>query len=1636
MRTWFVFGAFLLSAMALAGQTALSPGEVILVKTCLGTAEPASAPVEPSGNLAIAVMADTLREEELAQVRQEIASFYQASKLQSLRVAAINGSEVQFAGPFRTRALLQTGLTELLHAAPGVSDAAPLRFYSYLGNLASQFGSGWSRLVLVGRFPATDGELTGFTEGWLATQFRAAKLRVSYWTPSGEDSEILSAVAPATGGVLLAEGMGAMVSTLKQRGEFREISWADPKPAAGIRVCPLTLVGSNGQTVMTIPSIAAATGAVVPELERYAQLREKVKSLAGTLSQPQLSAEQASQAEADLNLALEINPREEETLRLGAGLYKRSGNDAKLAALLDTLAPLAPNEPALFTDLGHSRYRLQDWDAAERALVRARELKPGDAQVAEELARIHLTRQDDRGALPYLEESLADNAGSQELWLLRADAAARLNDWQRTADSVEHAIVLGGVPLTRRTALVRLYLEHQMPDRALLHVRAVAANLPADSAVRIEYAGFLDQLQQPDEALTAWKRVLEVDSKLELAHYRITRLLIDKASLEPALAASQAGLEAAPRSARLYLAKAEVLEKKDQFYEARRTLRQISATLPDPALLERLAEMEDAGGENAARYYRKLVEAGNSSPVLLTRGLDAALRDGDSEDAAWFQARQTGGASAGTTRTRGGTVSIPGGLAALSFVARSRPSSPERFLVEYARTSARNLEVFDKKAGEAYTESIREHFHRIAELSALGTAKGGGVTVTIAAQDKKNQKSAEKVLDLLGWKMRTAKQGVTLEPAEKGSRAKHQETASALAIDEVGMQQALEAGKPFSFEIPLESAGVALGEETWRNQFYSKEKYPGGLAEAIASDVRLAETYAALGQMDANTAAVLVSAVPLKTLADKYSLMLLQYSSALAVERGRATVPGGDAAETIWTSLVGANPRQPGPFFRALLAKQDGKMLAYYSALSELDIQHQRFFTRTASRTGKFYELFKDSPETQRSKSRHIQPGSFVEFLSEVPLDTDGSVDFPGSPEVWMVVKGQSRSTGNVAKMMKKLKRAVAPDVEDEILLRLAGTRYKESKTERSELDNFLAVMRIDEHRSDPLDEASALLLAQHYAEDGAAYPFFATLTGLGEKQFTQFFTLAEEWRAASEAEKNARLATLNALVKILCLAQQAGTLDEAQAATLFGKVMDGLEHAASPAARTAASLDLTREILASAKKGGASPDEAMRNLLLGPSVPERQAAYSQVLELQKIPSLEAVMALADAARNLALGKGAPAAQIQVLETRASALSAGEATKELGLKGKERQSVEGFQTRRLPEIVKQLREKTTKKKVNPKDLEKLAQDYLEEIDAPVRWALEGVVYAYFLSPDDLLVSEDPLLLRKHQFVTLAAGQKSPHLFEPADLTQSSEKAGSYFTGGFADFGDAAGLAAAMSSKLGGETGGVVAAKQISALRSTHWDQLREQDLRLLGLKVSVAREWIVRSASQPELAAGLAESALGLLSLTRRADLLGALADGNWSSAWSLVTLSDLYFLGDRYLERYPKDPWQSPATVALRREIGRDDGARLQWLGAEFDDTLGCSHPHLHSAPPYEEYEKDLFPTRLAERTAEFKLYLARYADAAGMPAANLETMAEPAARAVMKKMQLTDLHDWRSALAAFAGFNDKIAEEALAKR
>lgn len=66
-------------------------------------------------------------------------------------------------------------------------------------------------------------------------------------------------------------------------------------------------------------------------------------------------------------------------------------------------------------------------------------------------------------------------------------------------------------------------------------------------------------------------------------------------------------------------------------------------------------------------------------------------------------------------------------------------------------------------------------------------------------------------------------------------------------------------------------------------------------------------------------------------------------------------------------------------------------------------------------------------------------------------------------------------------------------------------------------------------------------------------------------------------------------------------------------------------------------------------------------------------------------------------------------------------------------------------------------------------------------------ALSGYVYAASVDPDALLVSEDPKLLSRHQFVTEDTAGKPPFVFVPAALVESNTSPGSFVKGGFGNF---------------------------------------------------------------------------------------------------------------------------------------------------------------------------------------------------------------------------------------------------------
>jgi hypothetical protein len=289
-----------------------------------------------------------------------------------------------------------------------------------------------------------------------------------------------------------------------------------------------------------------------------------------------------------------------------------------------------------------------------------------------------------------------------------------------------------------------------------------------------------------------------------------------------------------------------------------------------------------------------------------------------------------------------------------------------------------------------------------------------------------------------------------------------------------------------------------------------------------------------------------------------------------------------------------------------------------------------------------------------------------------------------------------------------------------------------------------------------------------------------------------------------------------------------------------------------------------------------------------------------------------------------------------------------------------------------------------------------------------------------------------LLLRKHHYFNYSGdGHQSTNV--DSDFRKDSEGVGSYFVGGFGRFALAAGAAAAVGWKSGGPGAGESIVAEVAAIRAAPWNRLEESDLRLVSLRISVAREWIFESARRPELLQALGEETQGLLSLTRRADLLNGIESRNWRKVWASALLPDLFSLGGRYLDHFKTDPWSSPVTTALRAVVATNDGSRLRILGSIKYHTFGCGHPHIFTDAPYEEYERQFLPAEIAERSAEFKLFLAFLADNIGLQPSALVNVAETLAQKAFGAAQMSNFGDWRSLLAAYASVTPDDLRQAL---
>ena len=539
-----------------------------------------------------------------------------------------------------------------------------------------------------------------------------------------------------------------------------------------------------------------------------------------------------------------------------------------------------------------------------------------------------------------------------------------------------------------------------------------------------------------------------------------------------------------------------------------------------------------------------------------------------------------------------GEAPVPGGMKAFSAIAeiQEEPSYHDFFL-QYCRAIASTVSGVENRTLNA-APAINAFVAAVGELEQLGERRSDRILVRLAVDTDEHRRLTGRVLTLLGWKLTSSDGHFSAEPGDQAIDGLRQRFPAALGIDELAMRSAIESGREFQFEIPIESARL-VGGSAWSVLLKGVPEFTGGPAEAFIRDARYARLYAGVGAMEPEAAGALVSSLGLANLIVKYSPMLAEFGGALAVSEGRVLVPGGAKADKQWATLVGANPESPGLFFRALLDKDQGRMLSFYFDLAHADTAHQQFFAGPTARLDGFYKWYRESLAQTYFIQRNNRWQTAI--LQDLRLDSSGRVVFPGGRQSWGP--------------------AAASDAE--LLLR------------QPSLQPLANIVRLENRRGAPLDAESVAILVRHRDEWRYLLPYMEKLPGLGAPEFRALASFTD--RAKLAGDRQTILGDWHSLVELMVLASQAGSLDATQAAQTFRLACETIR-GDNPSAEA---LSVLR-----AMAGGAEDlDEAVPSRLLRLTGPRREA-FDRVKELQHVPALRSLSHPPDGRSTLAALSG------------------------------------------------------------------------------------------------------------------------------------------------------------------------------------------------------------------------------------------------------------------------------------------------------------------------------------------------------------------------------------------------------------
>ena len=637
---------------------------------------------------------------------------------------------------------------------------------------------------------------------------------------------------------------------------------------------------------------------------------------------------------------------------------------------------------------------------------------------------------------------------------------------------------------------------------------------------------------------------------------------------------------------------------------------------------------------------------------------------------------------------------------------------------------------------------------------------------------------------------------------------------------------------------------------------------------------------------------------------------------------------------------------------------------------------------------------------------------------------------------------------------------------EAKILTEMFSSRDEAGRQIPTRLEAFLAIVRLEKHWGKPLNEESVSLLLENFMEHKPLFPYLAALPPLETLQLREFFQAVRNLDSLKSLNLGLIAGDFQCLLKLLSLLYENGAITENQASWVLKDLSQRFATAKTDTEFTTASfliLDSLKKNLQDAATAthnekipvrssgdGAGPDESTSIGTTNNDIDEllyaafagtsnitqvkldtgeievdlarwKKGRMQEVMALQAIPLTDPLLKMFHCLDALSDNSQDPTTLLQSMDSLITNLRDVDETLWESVPKDLRPSMIQLHREKILRSLSALKTSIARG-VSPKERENLTGNLVQELLPTLHLSLLGWIYAYHFSPNDLLIKEDPLFIRRHRFLVNSSKEKS--IWHETNIDSLDADSGSYLRGGVAQIAAVAGEIGLVTDQAGeamgrDQKGAKLAAAQLAALRATPWRKWNSRQLHQFCSKVRLGKELLAQASMDPELLATISEDLRVLLGPTRCRMLVQGLPGSTSSDSAGPLSAEELFELADRYWKRKGPVGWrESPLADQLAREQPIPASESINWIGGYYPQTYGCGHTHMSPLGPYEEYENVKNPELISERLSHVILDLAEKIDRLGLPLEILPLLAEPAVRRLAMTKWMSDWSDWQSAL------------------